>query len=425
MLSFNEDLLHYVWKLQYYNFSDLLTTDGDPVHIIHPGYHNYNSGPDFSEGKIKLNGIQWNGNIEIHIKSSDWVKHNHSSDHAYDNVILHVVYEEDEKIVRNDGSLIPCIELKGRIPGKIFRNYYRLQGEQQWIPCEKMISDIPEITKSLWMDTLIVDRLEHKSKEIIQLLEFTNYNWEYCLFIQLGKYFGAKVNTVGFEQTCKSISLDKINKNRHDPFILESLFHGQAGFLQSNFEEEYPKALKKEYAYIQHKYRLEPLSAGVWKFFRLRPTSFPTIRMDQFSAFNLKNQGLFSYIMEAKEIQDLYNLFDLEIPDYWEDHYVFDKVSDRQSKNMGKDFQNVIIMNAILPFIFVYGQSRKESIYSEFAVELMGQLPAENNKIIRTWTKLGIIPSNAVESQALLQLKNKYCSQNRCLQCAIGHQLMK
>lgn len=425
MLSFNEDLLHYVWKLQYYNFSDLLTTDEEPIQILHPGYHNYDSGPDFSEGKIKLNDIEWNGNIEIHIKSSDWVKHNHGIDLAYDNVILHVVYEEDEKIVRKDGSVIPCIELKGRIPGRMFRNYFRLQGAEQWIPCEKMVSDIPDITKSLWMDTLIVDRLEQKSKEIIQLLEFTNYDWEYCLFIQLGKYFGAKVNTVGFEQTCKSISLDKVVKNRFDPFILESLFHGQAGFLQSNFEEDYPKALKKEYAYIQHKYRLEPLSPRVWKFFRLRPSSFPTIRMAQFSSFNLKHQGLFSYIMEARSIKDLYALFDLEIPDYWEDHYVFDKVSERQTKSIGTDFKNVIIMNALLPFIFVYGRSRKETIYSEFAIELMSQMPAENNKVIRNWSKLGLKPRNAVESQALLQLKNQYCSQSRCLQCAIGHQLMK
>lgn len=425
MLSFNEDLLHYVWKLQYYNFSDLLTTDEEPIQILHPGYHNYDSGPDFSEGKIKLNDIEWNGNIEIHIKSSDWVKHNHEIDPAYDNVILHVVYEEDEKIVRKDGSVIPCIELKGRIPGRMFRNYFRLQGAEQWIPCEKMVSDIPDITKSLWMDTLIVDRLEQKSKEIIQLLEFTNYDWEYCLFIQLGKYFGAKVNTVGFEQTCKSISLDKVVKNRFDPFILESLFHGQAGFLQSNFEEDYPKALKKEYAYIQHKYRLEPLSPRVWKFFRLRPSSFPTIRMAQFSSFNLKHQGLFSYLMEARSIKDLYALFDLEIPDYWEDHYVFDKVSERQTKSIGADFKNVIIMNALLPFIFVYGRSRKETIYSEFAIELMSQMPAENNKVIRNWSKLGLKPRNAVESQALLQLKNQYCSQSRCLQCAIGHQLMK
>ena len=425
MLSFQEDLLHYVWKLQYLNISGLKTTEGESLAILHPGFHNYNSGPDFSEGKIKIGSTEWVGNIEIHIKSSDWVKHKHYEDDAYDNVILHVVYDEDEIIVRENGSRIPCLVLNGIVKREIFTNYLRLKSEDNWIPCEKLVHEIDDFSKKLWMDKMLVSRLEDKTQYFIKLLENTNYNWEYCLFIVIGKYFGAKINTTAFEQLCKSVSLDIIYKNISDPFIIESLLYGQSGLLSSTLKDEYPQAMMKEYRHLRKKYDLKPISTKLWKFFRMRPGSFPTLRIAHFASL-LANNGynLFSRILEIKTIEDFHKLFDNEIGPYWQDHYRFDKESEKRSKHLGKDFVNIVLINAILPMIFLYGKLRQEEKYIEQALRFYKDTSPEKNKIISRWKELDFTTENAADTQALLQLKLQYCDKNRCLQCGIGHQIV-
>lgn len=425
MIFFQEDLLHYVWKLNYYRSDKLKTSDGEDVSIIHPGFHNFDAGPDFSSGKVKIGKTIWNGNIELHLRASDWVKHQHYKDEAYDNIILHVVYEEDEVILRKDGSKIPCISLEGRINGEIFDRYHYLSANKQWVPCENLVTEVEEIQKQLWLERLFVARLEEKSKKIVELLSYSNQNWEYVLFVMLGRYFGSRVNTDAFESLCKSINLFTIYKNRHDAQLVEALLFGQAGFLSKDFEDEYPAKLKRDYKFLKQKYKLAPIPVKLWKFFRLRPCNFPTIRIAQFSSLIIKNQSLFNHILEITEIEELYGIFVAKTNTYWDDHYTFEKHSKYIPKTIGKDFQNIILINAIIPLIFLYGKLRQEPEYVDKAIKFMQQIPPERNKMISKWKKLKFIVENASDSQALLHLKKEFCDKNRCLQCAIGHQVLK
>ncbi|WP_235297748.1 DUF2851 family protein [Portibacter marinus] len=425
MISFQEDLLHYVWKLQYFDFRKLITNRGEAIQILHPGFHNFDAGPDFSAGKIQIGETIWNGNIEIHINASDWLKHNHQSDPAYDNIILHVVYEDDVDISREDGSLIPCLSLKGLIDEQIFDRYHYLTANKQWVPCENLVTEVGEIQKKLWLERLFVARLEEKSKRIYELLEQSNYNWEYTLFVTMGRYFGSRVNTDAFETLCRSINLFTIYKSRHNSELIEALLFGQAGFLNAEFHDEYPTTLKKTYQFLKHKYELQPIESKVWKFFRLRPTNFPTIRLAQFAALITKNQSLFSRLLEVNDLRELSEIFEIKIHGYWYDHYVFDKQVEVKEKNIGDSFRDVLLINSILPLIFVYGKLRQEPHFVDKAIRLMQDIPPEKNKIISKWKKLKFKVGNAADSQALIHLKREFCDKNRCLQCAIGHQVLK
>jgi hypothetical protein len=425
MITFQEDLLHYVWKLNYYQSHELQTTEGESLSILHPGFHNFDAGPDFSSGKINLGGTIWHGNIELHLRASDWVRHEHYNDKAYDNVILHVVYEADETILRADGTAIPCLCLKGLIQPEIFDRYHYLTANRQWVPCENLVTEVEEIQKQLWLERLFVARLEEKSKKILELLEFSKHNWEYVLFIMLGRYFGSRINTDAFEQLCRSISLFTIYKNRHDQNLVEALLFGQAGFLDANLKDDYPSELKSDYRFLQHKYKLQPIEVKLWKFFRLRPTNFPTVRIAQFSALISKNQSLFSRLLEITDIKDLYELFDIKTHSYWDEHYIFDKEASSRPKAIGKDFQNTILINSIIPLIFIYGKLRQEPDYVDRAINFMQAIPPEKNKIITKWKKLQFKAANAADTQALIHLKKDFCDRNKCLQCAIGHQVLK
>ncbi|GLR17950.1 DUF2851 family protein [Portibacter lacus] len=425
MVTFQEDLLHYVWKLRYFDFENLKTVNGESVEILHPGFHNFDAGPDFSAGKIKIGSTIWNGNIELHLRASDWVRHAHYNDDAYDNVILHVVYDNDEVILRKNGSTIPCITLKNRIDPEIFDRYHYLSENKSWVPCENLVTEVEEIQKQIWLERLFVARLEEKSKKISELLDFSKHNWEYVLFIMLGRYFGSSINSDAFESLCKSINLFTIYKNRDNTLLVESLLFGQAGFLKGEFKDPYPNTLKNEYKFIKHKYKLDPIPLKLWKFFRLRPSNFPTIRIAQFAALINKKQSLFNFILEANNLDELYTIFDISTESYWETHYMFDKESTFSSKNIGKGFQNIILINAVIPLIFIYGKLRQEQKYIDKAIAFMQEIPPERNKVISKWKKLKFKVSNAADTQALIHLKKEFCDRHRCLQCAIGHQVLK
>ncbi len=425
MFTFQEDLLHYVWKLQYFNFTNLHTTDGQKLIIVKQGIHNYDSGPDFSAAKIQLENLVWVGNVEIHIKSSDWVKHAHYNDPAFDNIILHVVYEEDEKLLRKNGSIIPCLELKGLIHEEIFSRYLRLKTNEKWVPCENMISNIEELNKKMWLETILVSRLEQKNTAILEILNYTNFNWEFSFLIYLGKYFGANINSAAFEQLCKSISLDKFYKNINDPFVIEAILFGQAGFLNHESTDQYPKLLKKEYEYQKHKYSLNAIPQKLWKFFRLRPSNFPTIRIAQFASLICAHTNLFRKVLEIETIKDFDQFFDNPINEYWDDRFLFDIPSTHIPKTIGEDFKHTLLINALIPFIFAYGKYKNEISQVEKAINLLQNIPSENNKIIRKWISFDMKSENAGDSQALIYLKKEYCDKNRCLECAIGHQVLK
>ena len=308
MLTMKEDLLHYVWRYQRFDFSDLKTTEGEPVQIQQIGEHNLHAGPDFTNARIKIGDTLWAGNVEMHLKSSDWLKHNHSADKAYKNVILHVVLNEDETIRRETGERIPCIELKKLIPNKLSKVYLKLLNNEQWIPCQHHFYKVKEMTKMLWLDRLLVERLERKTAYVEELLEKNKNNWEETFYQIIARNFGFKTNAEPFEQLARSLPLITLAKHKNNLMQIEALLFGQAGLLEKDFEDEYPNKLKKEYLFLQKKHSLNPVQNESWKFLRMRPASFPTIRIAQFAQLIFSSVHLFSKILVAKNVEELEHL---------------------------------------------------------------------------------------------------------------------
>ncbi len=420
-----EDFLHYLWRMRKFDQSELKTTDGEPLTILKTGEHNKDAGPDFSNGRIRIGNILWAGNIEIHLKSSDWYLHKHQNDYAYNSVILHVVLDEDEPVFRKNGERIPCLEIKKHIPPKISKIYQRLKQNEHWIPCEHQFNHVPEITKNLWLDRLLVERLEHKIIDISRSLEMNKHNWEETFYQFLARGFGVKVNVEPFGQLAQSLPLKILTKHKTSLFQLEALLFGQAGMLSKEFEHEYPKRLKKEYSFLKKKYQLIPIQVESWKFMRMRPANFPTVRIAQFATLIYQSTYLFSKVLVAKNVKEVENMFEVKISNYWQAHYIFDKKSINRNKSLGKSSIHLLIINTMIPFLFLYGKLNSKEVLKSKALDLLEELPAEKNTIITQWKKLGAMPGSAYQTQALLQLKKHYCDKKNCLNCSIGYALLK
>lgn len=420
-----EDLLHYIWKMKRFDWSDLRTTEGQHVEILHFGIHNHDAGPDFLEGKVKIGETTWAGHIEIHIQSSHWYQHDHQSDPNYDNVILHVVYEDDRPVLDKKGSKVPTIELANRIDNSLLGRYNDLMNNSSWIPCERTFEDIPKIKKMLWLDRLMVERLESKIQPIQNMLEKINYDWEEAFFKSLCRTMGLKVNADAMIALASSIPLKTLLKYKHSHLQLEALLFGQAGMLDRSFEDGYPQRLQREYQMLKNKHGLTTIPSTMWKFMRLRPANFPTIRIAQMAQLIYQSNHLFSKMLAASNLKEIENMFDVKLSNYWKDHYQFDKSTTSRAKRLGKSTIQLLMINTIVPFLFVYGKYKKEEQYVEKALDLLRSCPPEQNAIIKKWKALGMTVDNAHTSQALLQLKNVYCKNQRCMSCAIGHQLMK
>ncbi len=420
-----EDLLHYVWRLQRFDTAELQTTEGQPIRIQMIGEHNHHSGPDFTNARIEIGKTLWAGNVEMHLKASDWSSHQHQSDPAYDNVILHVVLDEDEKINRQNGSRIPCLELKKRISSKISKIYQKFLHNEYWISCQHHFYEVGHMTKVLWLDRLLVERLECKTIVIEKLLKEKTNNWESTFYQILAKNFGVKVNAEPFERLARTLPLSILGKHKNDLFQIEALLFGQSGLLNDDFEDEYPNRLKKEYQFLQKKYQLTPIEKTNWRFLRMRPANFPTIRIAQFAQLIFQSTHLFSKVLAAKNVKEIQNMFELKLSNYWQTHYVFDKESVKRNKSLGRNAIHLFIINTITPFLFLYGKWKDEEDYKDRAFQLLEEVPAEKNSIISKWEELGMLPKSAYETQALLQLKNEYCSKKRCLECSIGCGILK
>jgi len=420
-----EDFLHYVWRLKRFNFINLQTTQGEAVQLIYIGELNTHAGPDFTNARIKIGDTLWAGNVEIHVQSSEWIKHQHQEDMAYDNVILHVVLEEDQAIFRKNGNRIPCLELKGLIPPKLSKTYLKLLNNEQWIPCQHQFNSVSEITKNIWLDRLLVERLEQKLKPITQSLENNKYDWEASLYQMLARNFGMKVNADPFELLAKSLPLSILGKHKNILLQLEALLFGQAGMLAEAFEDQYPQKLQREYLFLQKKYQLQPILIESWKLLRMRPANFPTIRITQLAHLLFQSTHLFSKILAAKNVLELEHMFDVNVSSYWHTHYVFDKISPKRKKKLGKGTIHLLIINTIVPFLFAYGKRKAEDKYIDKALQLLEELPPEKNSQINKWKALGYEPQSAYQTQALLQLKKAYCSRHRCMECAIGNAIMQ
>jgi len=420
----NEDFLHHLWKFRLYNSLGLKTTVGEELLILKTGQHNTDGGPDFFNSQIKIGKTKWAGNVEVHLKSSDWKKHAHDKDGAYKNVILHVVYENDEDVFSSDGNKIAALELKDRFNPKIYENYLKLIESKEWIPCQKYISNVDKITVTSWMERLLVERLESKTQSILDTLKLNRNNWEETFYQHLAKNFGFKTNGVPFESLAKSLPLNYLAKHKDHLSQIEALLFGQAGLLDKNFKDDYPNALKKEYTFLQKKYSLNPIDGSLWKFLRLRPGNFPTIRIAQFAQLIHKSSKLFSKILEQEDIDRIKSFFSVSTSDYWKSHFTFDKPSTLKEKTLGSDSAAIIIINTVVPLIFAYGKHRQSEEHEERALQILEQLSPEKNSIIDNWNSLGIKAINAANTQSLLQLKNEYCSKKKCLVCGIGSKII-
>ena len=419
-----EDLLYYLWKTKSFDLTDLTTEDGQSIEIIHFGTQNFDSGPDFSNGKIKIGDTLWVGNIEMHVYSSDWERHCHDIDKAYDNVILHVVFEHDKEVYTTTEQFIPCLELKNRIPAKILSKYSQLLTNDNWIPCEKHIAKVKSHTVSFWLQRLVAERVESKTQYLSNVLARTNNNWEETLFIYLSRYMGARVNMEPFESLALSMSYVLIQKNKNELQKIEALLFGQAGMLEANFEEEYFRGLKAEYTFLVKKYALKSIPPISWKFSRMRPVGFPTIRIAQLCQILFQSENLFSKIIEIEDIDELRKLFKVKASPYWNHHYRFGKESTFKEKTVGDDFIDQLIINVVTPIVFLYGKYIAEERYCFRAINHLESIKPENNKISRKFRSLGIKSTSASESQALIQLKKKYCYEKKCMTCAVGNALI-
>ncbi len=420
-----EDFLHFLWRSKRFEMNNLATTTGEKIEIFRVGQYNTNDGPDFSNARIKIGDTTWAGNVEIHTNSSEWFKHGHQNDDAYDSIVLHVVYEENTTIKRRSGARIPCLELKGRIPSGILANYQKLMHQQRWIPCQNFLETISRSAISFWLDRCLVDRLEQKTESIAATLELTNNNWEETFYIYFGRSFGQKTNALPFEQLARITPIKLLNKHRNSLFQLEALLFGQAGFLENTMEETYGKELQQEYGFLQRKYKLIPLKSAFWKFARLRPLNFPTIRIAQFAALIHRSDNLLSKVLSANNVKEIQNLLSVQLSNYWQDHYLFNKLSIRRKKTLGKSAIHGIIINAIVPFTFLYGEKLGNEKFKNKAFDLLSSIPPERNHIIEKWHSVGIEADSAYQSQALLQLKQKYCDRQKCLKCAIGNSILR
>ncbi|MDN3493565.1 DUF2851 family protein [Winogradskyella bathintestinalis] len=419
-----EDFLHYIWKHKAFDSFSLKTTNGDLINIANLGRHNHNAGPDFFNAQLSIAGQLWAGNVEIHIKSSDWYLHNHEKDSAYDNVILHVVWEHDSEIFRKNNTLIPTLELKHYVDKNLLTNYHRLLQSKTWINCETSFSEINDFLLNNWLERLYIERLERKSETIEQLLKKSNNDWEAVLFKMLMKNFGLKVNGESFLSLANSIDFTLIRKLQGNVLNLEALLFGQSGLLSDDqIEDAYYIDLKNRYGYLKQKFNLNNNGVSPLHFFRLRPPNFPTIRLSQFANLYSLEQHLFSKVMKLNTKDEIYNFFNLGVTGFWRTHYTFAKSSKVSKKALTKSFIDLLIINTLIPLKFSYAKSQGKSV-EDSIFDLIKEVKIENNSIVTKFLGLKPMAKNALNSQALLQLKYHYCDNNKCLQCIVGNNLI-
>ncbi len=418
-----EDLLHYVWKYQRVNHS-LQTTDGKPIFVENPGSHNTDAGPDFLNARVRIDDTLWAGNIEIHLKSSDWFQHRHHVDKAFDNIILHIVFEDDKTISDKNGQKIPTIELKNIIDPDLILNYKKFLENKNPVPCSNLIKNVDRFIIFSWLEKLAVERLQDKTDNIFRKLALNKNDWEQAFYEMLARNFGFKLNAEPFELLAKSLPQQYFAKSKNNLFQIEALLFGQAGLLEENFQDDYPNRLKAEYDYNRKKYNLKPFQKHLWKFLRIRPNNFPTIRIAQFANLIHKSNSLFSKIIECQTIEQLSALMHSECSGYWLDHSIFDKASRKSKKQLHKGSINLLIINTVVPFIFTYGKSRADFKFTDKALEFLSELPPERNYITEKFCKAGMEPNNAMQSQSMIQLYTGYCCHKKCLQCSIGASIL-
>lgn len=416
-----EELLHFVWQFRLFNQLELYSTDDEQIKIFQVGQCNGDAGPDFLFSQISIDGQEWRGHIEIHVDGTDWMAHEHHRDPAYNSVVLHVVFQNPVRVFREDGTLIPCLELAPLIDAKVFGHYEDIMKSLHWIPCQKHLPHVDALHKIQTMQRLAAVRLEKRHMQVQDLLTDTLFDWERVLFLLLCRSFGMKVNAGPFLELGRLVDLSLIRKYRAAPFKIEAMFFGQAGFLTDVPKEGYVKKLADEYQYLRSIHHLKERKAFEWKFMRMRPYNFPTFRLAQLLALYSREPYLFEQVIRCKEIIDLYDLLrDVTPASFWETHFRLEKTTTSHATRLSQPFIEHISINAFIPVIFSYGKYMEIDRLQTKALNWLEQLKAEDNNITRKFNELTLSASSAADSQGLLQLKEDYCDQKKCLQCSIG-----
>jgi hypothetical protein len=420
-----EQLLHFIWQFQYFNTKSLSTEQGEFLQIVSVGQYNSNQGPDFSEAKIIIDGITLVGNIELHINASDWHKHQHSKDTNYGNIILHVIWNNDQPVNDAFGKSLPTLLLQPLVAKVLLQRYQELmQQNMTTIVCANYLPALTTIGWMSWKERLAIERLEIKAIRVFQLYEQSNHHWEEVFWWMLASNFGIKINAECFEGIAKTISINILAKHKYQIHQLEALLLGQAGLLEGNFTEDYPIMLQREYKIYQRKYSI-PKAVQTPVFLRMRPATFPTIRLAQLAMLIHNSSHLFSKVKDITDIKDIKNLLNVSANDYWIYHYKFDELTDFKPKKLGAQMIQNIIINTIVPIVFAYGWHHKEELYKDKAIQWLQLLPPEQNTITKSWKQFKINNHSAFDSQSLLHLNNQYCATKKCLQCAVGNKLME
>ena len=419
----NEKLLQFIWLFQYFNSSELKTVEEEPLLILAPGRLNRNQGPDFSMARIQLGCTTWSGNIEVHVFASEWYRHHHQNDENYTNVILHVVWKYD---LTESSSLpgISTLELQPRIAHMLLHRYEQLMNSPCLVPCEKSLPAVKEIVWTNWKECLLLERLARKAQYVTTLLEQSKFHWGETFWWMIARSFGALVNADAFEIIARSIPITVLTRHKHQIHQLEALLFGQAGMLNCSMTEPYGLLLQKEYGFYKKKYRLKQVPVSL-KSLRMRPSSFPAVRLAQLAMLIHTSSHLLSSVIEGKTVREVKALLTVTANDYWHYHYHFGEAGELSIKKTGDDMVSNIVINTIVPVLFAYGSYHKNELYTSKAVSWLEEITAEKNRIMRGWSASGVVSKNAFDSQALLELKINYCDYKRCLECKVGNALLR
>lgn len=420
----NERLLQFIWQFQYFNTQSLFTTEQEALVIEKPGLWNHHQGPDFSEAVIRICATKWVGNIELHLRSSDWEKHFHTTDKRYSNIILHVVWEDDKPLYNKYGSKVPTLELQHRIPKVLLERYQQVMQTTAAIPCKNFLPALQELSWSAWKERLAAERLTRKAEQVLVLLQQSGTDWEETCWRMLAANFGIRVNAVLFEEMAKALPLKILSRHKPQVHQLEALLLGQANLLNGSYEDKYAIMLQREYRYLKTKYNLDSVTKQP-AFLRMRPAAFPTVRLAQLAQVLHSTTSFFSQLKEILDMEKVIAMFMVAANDYWHYHYRFDEETSFKPKQVGRQMAENIIINTAIPVLFAYGLYTKDERYKEKALAWLQELPPEHNKLTQSWQEPGITNQSALDSQALIELTNHYCTSKRCLECAVGNRILR
>ena len=428
-----EKLLHYIWKHRILSLSELRTTDGRSVEVIDPGLPNMHAGPDFFNAKVRIDGVMWVGNVEIHERSADWFLHGHDTDAAYNNVVLHVAAVVDADVVTERGDRLPQVQLA--VPQQVLSNYRRLLAFDRYPPCREAVLPLDTIKKRSWLSALVAERLNEKTEAIRRRVALFEGSWEAAFFATMARSFGFGVNSEAFEQWAERLPLMQIAHHRDDPFQVEAMFMGMAGLLdeaqmtpatrEAALADPYFLSLKREFGYLSRKFRLEPMARQAWRFLRLRPQNFPYIRMSQLAQLYCSRRAGLAEITACESVKQLHTVLQTSVSDYWRTHYTFGKESSLNEKRLSTASLNLLAINAAVPMLHAWGCYRDDERLVQRALDWLEQLPAEDNTYIRLWKECGVEARNAADTQALIQLQHRYCERKDCLRCRFGYYSLK